>query len=82
MLCERRCCKPSQQQTQKPGQGRQQGRQQGGDRTLIYPALKPVSGGKYKMLFGITVGMIASINSSITDFDYSLMRILIPEQRC
>ena len=34
------------------------------------------------MLFGITVGMIASINSSITDLDYSLMRILIPEQRC
>jgi hypothetical protein len=24
----------------------------------------------------------ASTNSSITDFDYSLMRILIPEQRC
>jgi hypothetical protein len=44
--------------------------------------LKPVSGGKYKMLFGSTVGIIASLNSSITDFDYSLMRILIPEQRC
>ena len=45
-------------------------------------AARWLSGGKYKMLFGIIVGMIASINSSITDFDCSLMRILIPEQRC
>jgi hypothetical protein len=29
---------------------------------LDIPSLKPVSGGKYKMLFGITVGMIASHN--------------------
>jgi hypothetical protein len=30
------------------------------DRTLSHPTLKPVSGGKYKMLFGITVGMTTS----------------------